>query len=296
MSFSGEVKAELCRQEPASRALSQAECYGLLLFANTFTSKEIKIVTSSEELKRRIPRLFRRAFGTGPDCEAGEEGGRAVFYTADPEKLGRIRSAFGMEPESALHINLGALEDPGAREAFLRGAFLAGGSVTDPAKRYHLELTTTHYFVSREMPSLFQEMGLEPKTVSRAGSFVTYFKSSAAIEDVLTALGAPVCAMQVMSAKIEKDMKNSVNRKVNCDTANVMKSVVASEEQIAAIRKIRRAGLMSSLPEKLRQTAEKREELPELSLTELAAAFEPPLTKSGINHRMRKLLAIAREL
>ena len=110
--------------------------------------------------------------------------------------------------------------------------FFAGGSVTDPAKRYHLELATSHLQVSRELEVLLREFGYPPKSVTRNGSCITYFKQSDQIEDFLTLIGAPVAAMSVMSAKLEKDLRNSVNRRLNCDSANLDKAVEAAQEQL----------------------------------------------------------------
>ena len=133
--------------------------------------------------------------------------------------------------------------------------------------------------------SLLQEQNFSPKHLERSGNYIVYFKQSSAIEDFLTFIGASGSAMELMSAKIEKDMRNSVNRRVNCDTANVSKTVDAAAAQLEAITRLD----LSTLPEKLCETARLRLENPELSLTELAELFEPPVTKSGLNHRLRKL-------
>ena len=139
-------------------------------------------------------------------------------------------------------------------------------------------------------------MGFTPKSSLRNGSSILYFKQSEAIEDFLAWLGAPVASMGIMEAKIEKDMKNKINRIVNCDNANTSKVVEAAQAQIAAIRTLRGRGKLEELPEKLRQTAELREDNPEANLNELAAMFDPPLTKSALNHRLRKLCELAAEM
>ncbi len=296
MSFSSEVKNELCRAEIGARPAAVAECYGALLFCNRFDGREARIVTSSDAFAARLPRLFSRAFGVSFDGrpERGDTGKR-VFTVTSRESLEKILDALGYEPEGIVrhHVNLGILEDEAARAAFLRGAFLAGGSVTDPLRRYHLELVTGHYTVSRELTALFHDMGFEPKGIRRGGNYVIYFKQSDTIEDLLTTAGAPVAAMSVMSAKIEKGMTNLINRKVNCDTANVTKAVEASASCLAAIRTLRDTGRLAALPEKLRETARLREENPEMSLAELAELFDPPITKSGLNHRLRQLRELA---
>ena len=194
-----------------------------------------------------------------------------------------------------LHVNYGVLEDESCIIAFLRGAFLSGGSVTDPGKRYHLELSTTHYKVGRETHALMLDLDLQPKETERGGSIVLYFKQSDYIEDFLTAIGAPVCAMGIMEARVEKELTNGVNRRVNCETANLTKVVDAAQEQIAAIRLLQRSGRLEQLPQKLQVTAQMRMENPEATLTELSEMMEPPVTKSAMNHRMRKLIALSKE-
>lgn len=293
MSFSQTVKAELCRTEVGPRPQAVAESFGALLFCHTFTPREIKIVTGSGDFAERLPRLFRRAFGV--DFETVTRGGRFTLAITAPERIERIAATFGYEPNfHAHHLNLGVLEEEGCRESFLRGAFLAGGSVTDPAKRYHLELATAHWFVRGEVKALLQDMGYEPGEVRRSGNYITYFKASDVIEELLAHLGAPMASLAIVNAKIEKSMTNTVNRKVNCDTANVLKTVLASEEQLRAIRRLREAGRFEVLPEKLRQAALLREENPELSLTDLAR--EAGLTKSGLSHRMHKLQELAERI
>ena len=221
MSFSSNVKQELCRQPLTKRSAAVAEAYGVLLYCNTFTPSAIRIVTESADFAARLPRLFKKAFGFAFDSEPAEQGGgKLVFEITDAAKIGKIFAAFGDHPQTSvtLHVNFGILEEDADRLAFLRGAFLAGGSVTDPAKRYHLELITSHYKVSRETYALLLDVGFSPKELSRGGSGVLYFKQSNYIEDFLTAIGAQVAAMGVMEAKVEKDLRNGVNRRVNCET------------------------------------------------------------------------------
>jgi DNA-binding protein WhiA len=294
MSFSYGTKAELCRDPIGKKCCAVAESYGLLLYCNTFSDREIRIITESRELGARLPKLMRRAFGLAFDVTpSSNEKGKQTFLMNDPDKLRVIFETFGFTGAGmvAHHLNLSVLEDDCCRPSFLRGAFLAGGSVTDPAKRYHLELVTDHYSVSRETYSLLLEMGFEPKEARRKGNFVIYFKQSTAIEDFLTTVGAPLSAMELMSLKIEKDMRNAVNRKVNCDTANVSKAVDAALLQIEAIEKLSRETGLDSLPDKLRETAALRLLNPDMSLSELAEASS--LTKSCLNHRLRKLVELA---
>ena len=293
MSFASGVKAELCSAAVRDKSCAVAECYGVLLYCNTFTAREIRIITGSGELAARLPRLFRRAFGLSFDVLPQEDaGGKRTLAFTDRDKIARIFRAFGSEPGEALslHINLAVLEEEGCRAAFVRGAFLAGGSITDPDKRYHMELCTAHRSVSRECYSILLEMGFEPRESVRAGNYLVYFKQSQAIEDFFTAIGAPVSAMDIMSSAVEKEMRNSVNRKVNCDSANADKIVAAAQEQLDAIRRIEGEYGLDALPEGLQQAALLRIANPEASLAELAVLSDPPVSKSCLSHRLKKLL------
>lgn len=294
MAFSADVKLELCRQPLRRRCCAQAEAYGVLLFCNTFHSHQARIITESPALKERLPKLFHKAFKLDFD-QTPEGEGKGTFLIEDPAKLKTIFESFDLEwPDSvSLHVNLARLEEDHCRAAFLRGAFLAGGSVTDPMKGYHLELATSHYHVGRETPALLHEAGFFPKLTTRKGSQIVYFKQSDHIEDFLTALGAPVSAMSVMTAKLERDIRSSVNRQVNCDSANLDKAVEAAREQTAAITRLEEDGKLAGLPDKLKETAQLRLSNPELTLAQLAALCDPPVSKSALNHRMRKLLELA---
>ena len=295
MSFAGDVKTELCRASISRKCCAQAECYGILLYCNTFTSGEVRIITENDAFALRLPLILKKAlkfsFDRLPDGD-----GKHIFSITDPKKLAAIQQLFGGDAKSlALHINFGVLEESCCRTAFLRGAFLAGGSVTDPRKGYHLELATSHLSVSREMVALMREMELEPKTAQRKGNAVIYFKQSDRIEDLLTSIGAPISAMEVMNAKLEKDLRGSVNRRVNCDAANLDKAVEAAMTQVEAIRKLEASGQLALLPDKLRETARLRLEYPEDTLSQLAEQYDPPITKSALNHRLRKLVELGRE-
>ena len=296
MSFCSKAKAELCKIPISKICCAVAESYGVLLFCNTFSPTSIRIVTESRDFAQRLPKLFQKAFSLKFDQTPETEQGKQIFTMDDPRKLHRIYDVFGLEAATtvALQVNLGILEEDCCRVAFLRGAFMAGGSVTDPEKRYHLELATSHLRVSREVKHLMEEVGFAPKCVTRAGSHVLYFKQSDQIEDFLTTLGAPVCAMGIMEAKVEKDLRNGVNRRVNCETANLGKAVDAAQEQLAAIRRLKERGLYEELPQKLKETAQLRQDHPEATLLELSQMQDPPVSKSAINHRMRKLMELSR--
>lgn len=297
MSFSSRTKEELCRGGLSRRCCAQAEAYGVLLYCNSFQREGVRIVTGSAPFAARLPVLFQKAFQVEFDQMPPDKPGKRVFLVTDPAKIADIGAVFGHDPSEsvALHINFGVLEEDHCRTAFFRGAFLAGGSVIDPGKGYHLELVTSHYGVAREMPVLLREAGFRPKEVERKSNYVTYFKQSEYIEDFLTAIGAPVAAMEIMNAKAEKNLRGSVNRRVNCDAANLDKAVDAAQGQLEAIRRLEGRGQLEHLPDKLREAAALRLLHPELTLAELAALCSPPVSKPALSHRLRRLIELAEQ-
>ncbi len=299
MSFSSDAKAELCQLRIDKKSTALAECYGALLYGNSFSAREARFITASPDVAERLPRLFKRAFNLSFDqlpAQAG--GGKKSLLISDRDKLRRILEAFGADPEGTLshHVNFGVLEEEGCPEAFVRGAFLAGGSVTDPAKRYHLELATPHQSVSREMYTVLLDLGFSPRETRRSGNALLYFKRADAIADFFTAIGAPVTAMGVMTAKVDKEMRNTVTRQINCDSANADKTVAAAQEQLDAIRRYARAYGLDSLPEPLKDAALLRITNPAASLADLALLSSPPVSKSCLNHRLKKILSLAAQI
>ena len=296
MSFSYETKEELCKVPLDCEFCAVAECYGMLLYCHTFSAREIRVITGNQSLGRRLTEQFSCAFSLSFDVLPDpSKAGKLSYIIKDPEKLNRVYEVYGFSPDNLLahHVNLGVLEEDCCRRSFMRGAFLTGGAITNPAKSYHLELVTNHYSVSRQTYSLLLEMGFMPKETSRGSNYITYFKHSSSIEDFLTMIGAPLHAMELMSEKIVKDMRNSVNRLVNCDTANVTKIIDAAAAQIEAIRRIEASGAFDTMPEKLKQTAFLRLDNPEMSIKELADMSIPPVTKSCLSHRLRKIIEIS---
>jgi DNA-binding protein WhiA len=239
-------------------------------------------------------KAFDLEFDSFPSLEAP---GKLVFQIDDPDKMDVILSSYGFDRNTlSLHVNLPVVEEDCCKASFLRGAFLAGGSVTDPEKGYHFEIATTHHAVARETYALMEEvLGIYPKMASRGGGQVLYFKQSDLISDCLTYLGAPLAAMGIMEAKLEKELNNKVNRRCNCDDANTSKVVEAAQEQLAAIRKLQELGVYEQLPQKLQAAAKARLENPESSLTELASMMEPPISKPAMNNRLKKLMQTAKE-
>ena len=292
MSFSADVKSELAKLPTGKRCCAVAECYGMFLYASTFSHREIRVITESPAFGVRLGELLQRGFSVALDIQPPQGVRKGSYVINTPDKLRRIADIVGYDLSTRLShaINFGLLEDPCCTIRFLRGTFLAGGSVTDPEKGYHLELVTSHKSVSGGLFSILRDMNFTPRNTVRRGKYAIYFKQSGAIEDMLTTMGATGSAMTYMTTKVERHMKNAIQRKVNCDTANVEKSVEAAQTQLAAIRRIEQGDGLESLPGKLQQTALLRIVNPEASLAELAELADPPVTKSCMSHRLRKLV------
>ena len=292
MSFSTDIKTELCSESISSRVLAVAEAYGVLLYCRTFSAAEVQIVTGSEAAAQRLPKLFRRAFGVSLAEPKRTGRGHWSFHLTDRAEIAAMFEAFGLEAHRTVshHVNLSVLEEPDCAVAFLRGAFLAGGSVTDPHKGFHMELTTAHYSVSREVHALLAELGFPPHDSARSGSYMLYYKRADVIADLLTLLGAQHASLEVMSAQVERDMNNKVNRQINCDSANADKVVATAQQQLEAILRIKEQYGLDILPEKLHEAALLRIANPEASLADLAKLSFPSVTKSTLNYRLKKIM------
>ena len=294
MSFSSRTKYELCRHPTDTFCCARAEAYGALLFGYAFRPDEMRIVTENPDLPGRLSNLLKMGFGVDFDLRPQDSrAGKQTLVISDRKKLSALFGVFGSTSNVVLHLNNAVLENECCPAAFLRGVFLTGGSVTDPEKVYHLEMSTPHISLGREVLTLLREAGFTPKTTTRAGHSVLYLRASEQIEDFLTTIGAPQAALRLMETKVEKDLRNRVNRKVNCETANLSKTVAAAMRQTEAIERLRETKHWETLPPELRETAELRLAYPEEPLTELCARFCPPLGRSGLNHRLRKLMELA---
>lgn len=181
-------------------------------------------------------------------------------------------------------------------DSLIAGAFLACGTITNPTKDYHLEFVVHDVKLAQELMNILRRCGFKPKSVKRNNVDVVYFKDSESIEDLLVVMGASNSSLEIMGAKILKDVRNNVNRKVNFETANFEKTVYAATEQIIAIRKIEKEKGLIFLPEELRNLAKLRLENPDYSLRQLGEESEPKISRSGVNHRLSKIMKIAEEL
>ena len=304
MSFSHDVKKELSKNESASYAQNFSECYGMMLFSRPFSSKEIKLKTESIHVAERYITLANLLFTPVIEKQSTLKATREFInlHTVSlilPDECERIYSAFGhSDKDTTLRVNRGNIEDDNCLSAFLRGAFMSCGSVNDPQKNYHLEFCASYKNLCNDLCMLLSEIeecNLTPKTILRGGSYVVYLKDSEQITDLLTYMGAGGSAMDIMNAKAYKQMRNIANRRTNSELANINKTASAAAKQLSAIDKIESTVGLTSLPAQLYEIAILRRENPELSLRDLGQLLEPPISRSGVNHRLMKIMEIAGE-
>lgn len=293
MSFSTEVKNELCRVSMQRACCTRAEAYGALLHATVFSHREIRLSTENSVIARRLQALLQRAFFVV--SEPQQQGRKYQIVLEQPAQIGRIFDVLGYDRKSHItyHLNRNELEEECCLASFLRGAFLMAGTVAGPDKKSHLELKSGHQSLAGEETSLLLDLGLSPKQAQRGGNSLLYFKDSTSVEDFLTRIGAPHAAMALMEAKVEKNLRNTINRQVNCETANLVKTADAAARQIAAIRAVLDTRGEEAFPENLRETVRLRLAHPTDTLAELAQRFEPPISKPGLSHRLKKITEFA---
>ena len=302
MSFSSEVKKELCAVEVYERELLRAELYGMLLFSKCFKSDKIVFTTESRYAAKRVTMLLENLFM--PIIEKQNvlraKSGEARLYRIsliDSDECARVFSDFGHgRDEVTLRVNRANVFSEELSAAFVRGAFLSCGSVSDPMKSYHAEFSVPFKNLAADLCKILGEVTeceFTPKTVLRSGSYVVYFKGSEQICDLLTYFGAPIQAMDIMGTKAVKQVRNNVNRRINGEIANISKIAGASAKQLEAIHMIQKRRGLDTLPEDLREIAYLRLENPEMSLRDLGQNLSVPISRSGANHRMQRLLEYA---
>ncbi|MBR7092094.1 MAG: DNA-binding protein WhiA [Clostridia bacterium] len=299
MSFATQVKAELAAVRPALPCCRKAQAYGMAQGGHAFGYAGISLQTESAAIAALYAELLQQVCGCGPLVRQPPAGVRGFhLVTADPADHRRIFDTFGHTGrEVSLRLNRANLECEQCAAAYLRGLFLSCGTVTSPERGYHLEFCVPYYNLSRDLPPLFAECGLHVRTVRRKGDYVLYFKESEQIEDCLTFMGAVGATLELMNVKMVKDIRNKTNRVINCENANIGKTAAAAAAQLAAVRHIIQAtGGLDALPPELREVARLRQDNPDMSLRELGEALDPPVSRSGVYHRIHRILAFAQEV
>lgn len=298
MSFSSDVKQELCGIEPEESCCKKAELAGIFAFCGMMRGEEFILRTENRLVAQRAKNQLMELFGVAAEEEAVQRGAKGCLYTlrlSEPTSQKTVLSALGLCQNEMIKFVIDPFltQQPCCARSYLRGAFLGGGSVNAPQRSYHFEIETHYFGLSRDLSALLGDLDFEAKTVMRKGSYVTYIKDSEKIGDILAVMGATGSMMELYNAKIEKEVNNSVNRRVNCDTANLTKTVNAAVQQANSIRRLVAQKGAESIPEHLRELADLRLSYPEASLAELGEMLTPPISKSGVNHRLKKLMQLA---
>lgn len=295
MSFSSDVKSEISKAENISSCCFHAQVYGLVLFAH-FSKYNLSITTENTDVFSLYVSYLREYCGVEPIISKSGTKKMTAYVKTDADKT-KVFDKFGHSfNEATLRINRANISDECCAGAFLRGAFLSCGTVTSPESGYHLEFVVPYKKLCTDLIKFLDELNLNPKYIVRKGNHIVYFKDSESIEDILAIIGAQDASLYVMGIKIEKDVKNKVNRKLNFEMSNISKTVDAAQIQISAIELIESRQGLSSLPDNLQKIARLRLEYPESSLSELEKLLDEPISRSGINHRLNKIVKIAQDI
>lgn len=286
MSFSGEVRGELAGQIGRARHCQIAELAAMLHFAGVYGRTAQGCYTvgfqlENEAVLRKCFTILKKTFKIDTGDMVSEEDMREIYC-----KFGDLN-----QPVSPLLI-----KNPCCRRAFLRGAFLCAGSMSDPRKGYHLEFVCTKEDMARQLQEVIQGFEIEAKIVPRKNYYVVYLKEGSGIVDLLNVMGAHLSLMKLENLRILKEMRGAINRRVNCETANIGKTVAAADKQIEDILYVRDHWGLENLPENLQEMARVRLEYPEAPLKELGEMLDPPVGKSGVNHRLRRLGELAQSM
>ena len=312
MSYSSKLKKELCSVIPLARHCDIAEITALTMYIAKFELSEDKIKsiifnTESHDIAIKYFTLLAKTFNIGNDIVVRkidsfskkgtyrlvlEDEGliKQILLTCKfPEKFKDIRKEYNVGSSIVLRQSC-------CKRAFVRAAFLAIGSLSDPQKAYHFELSLGSEKEAESLKKIIEALGIEIKFIIRKKNYVLYLKEAEQISEILRLMEAPLALMDFENTRIVKDVRNSVNRKLNCEVANLNKTVVASLKQVEGIELIREKLGLESLPQNLKEVAYLRLEYPEASLKELVERMDGKVGKSGLNHRLRKLLEIAQNL
>lgn len=304
MSFSSKVKEELTRHISTARHCQIAEIAAITafngeIFVDELGDYTLRIVSENQSVIRKYFTLLKKTFNI--EAENFIDLSTNHIFINDSYEAKRILSAIKMLDREGnvvrtRLVNPLIVQQQCCRRSFIRGAFLAAGSVSDPQKFYHMEIVCTTKEKAAQMVEMMESFGVEAKIVQRKKYQVVYVKEGSSIVELLNVMEAHVALMELENVRILKEMRNSVNRQVNCETANLNKTISAAIKQVRDIRYIRDTVGLESLNENLRDVAYARLENEDMNLKDLGQLLSPPVGKSGVNHRLRKLSEIAEEI
>ncbi|OPJ54985.1 DNA-binding protein WhiA [Alkalithermobacter paradoxus] len=311
MSFSTQTKNELSRVTSSRRCCEIAQLSAMIRTSGTiqlagFEKLNLKISTENASIARRLFKLLKNCFNIHTEIMVRKnsnlkKNNNYILVVSSSMGASNVLKEIGvLKQKDNLSINSKIPKhlflDDQCKRAYVRGAFLGCGSISDPEKTYHMEFVTNNSEFSEELKNLINELGFNSKIVNRKNSYVIYLKESEQISDLLNLMGAHTALLNLENVKILKEMRNNVNRIVNCETANLSKTINAAVRQMENIKYIKDTVGLDYLPENLIEIAKIRLEYEDMSLKELGEMLYPPIGKSGVNHRLRKIDRIAEEL
>ena len=302
MSFSAEIKEEIVKIENMPECCTHAMAYGMLLFGRSFDVNDISLLTDNPLVAEKYVQLVERVSGVTVSTHTSDAGKITCEIMSKEERIKVLDCFSTTGNERVKRIDRGnLLNECGdmtenincCNAAFLRGAFLSCGTASDPNKSYHLEFVVSYRTLSFDLLKILTDYGLNAKHMVRRYINVIYIKDSGSVEDLLTIMGATMSSLSVMNIKIYKDLRNVINRRTNFENANLSKTACAACDQINAIKTLKKNGGFENLSEELRAIAELRIENEEASLRQIGEMCTPPLSRSAVNHRLKKLMALS---
>ena len=298
MSFASHAREEIAQRSLQKDCCVRAAAYGVACFAKYFDARGLVLQTEQASIAHLAEELFARCGVQGEVVEKPRPTGVVYeFGIRAPEQVARMHELFGTTgTETSLQIDPKLIRCQTCVSAYIGAAFLCSGTMTDPQKEYNLEFLTSRTNLAKDFEALLAEHEFAPHRTRRNGVNLIYVKNSANIEKILAFMGAPEASAKMSEQKAVKQVRNHINRQINCDTANLSKTAHANAQTLKAIRYLQEHDALETLPEVLQAAAAKRMENPDLSLTALCACFEPPVSKSGLSHRMKKLEFLAEAL
>lgn len=292
MSFSTTIKNEIIQLQNIKPCCQKAEMYGLILFGKAFSKREIFFNTENKEVAKKYFDCVSGICKKDVTYNRTKSGKCKVSVESEEARLS-VLDFFGLSGnERSRRANLANLDDECCYGAFLRGAFLSCGNMSDPEKNYHLEFCVP-YSLRGDLIRILSEVDLVPKEIKRNNNYYLYFKDSEDILTLLAVIGANNAVLEFTGIKIYKDLRNNINRKTNFENANLDRTVNAALKQTEAILKLKKAGKFQKLPEQLKQLAQLRLDNPDMSLKEIGEKLDPPLSRSGVNHRLQKIIELS---
>lgn len=295
MSFSQVVKKEIVSRDLPKNCCAVAAAYAVACFGKYFDARGIVLHTEQHFIAQYAKKLFERVDIIGTVTTKGKEDGSLYeFAVKEKTQVAKMLALFAYcEAEPNVRIQSAHFKCEHCVTAFISTAFLCCGTMTDPKQEYNLEFLSARYYLMKDFEALLMSRDFSPRHTQRKGANVLYLKASEQIEDLLTFMGASGAALEIMNLKVYKDFRNKANRITNCETANIDKTVAANSATLQAILMLKKKNAFDALPEVLQNAANLRTENPDLSLKDLALLFDPPMSKSGLSHRLKKIEQIA---